>query len=175
MAMNYYTDCHKGKYTLMNPGKYMENLPQPEFKSAWEEKIFVACDVNPFITRWGYEPFTIAYHNPLYMKQSLYKPDVYVECMYADGHSEKYLIEIKPTSYSILPEPPKPPGPNVTDPKRLANYKKRKAAYDRKSMDVMVNYAKWEAAEKWCKMNGINWLILNEKNVHGLFSTSTII
>lgn len=175
MSTNYYTDCHSGKYTLRHPEKYLPDLKPPEFKSSWEEKICIACDVQPFITRWGYEPFEIAYYSPLYMKQSLYIPDVYVECRYPNGKEARYLLEIKPTAYSVLPKEPKSPGPGVSDPRRLENYRKKKASYDRKVMDVMVNYAKWEAAEIWCKQRNINWLILNEKNMKGLFDTKTVI
>lgn len=172
---NYYTDCHKGKYILMNPDKYMEGLPEPEYKSEWEQKMFVVCDCNPFVTRWGYEPFTIAYHSPLYLKQSLYKPDIYLECRYADGHEEKYLIEVKPTSYSIVPKAPRPLPEGCTDKRKIDSYNRRKNAYDRKCMDVMVNYAKWNAAEAWCKARNINWFIANESNTRGLFKSSTTI
>lgn len=175
MSTNYYTDCHSGHYTLINPGKYLPDLPPPVFKSSWEEKICIACDVNDFITRWGYEPFEISYYSPLYMKQSIYIPDVYVECRYANGVEQRYLLEIKPVAYSVLPKEPKAPGPNVKDTRRWDNYRKKKAAFDRKTMDVMVNYAKWEAAEQWCKAHNINWLILNEKNMHGLFDSKTVI
>lgn len=173
MSTNYYNDCHKGEYTLLNPDKYMENIAPPVFKSSWEQKIFYICDVNPFITKWGYEPFDIAYMSPVYMKMSLYKPDVYLECKYPDGKTAKYLIEIKPTSYSILPKAPKPLPKGCTDPKKIESYNKRKMSFDRKNMDVMVNYAKWEAAAQWCKTNGVNWFIANEKNMQGLFDYNT--
>ena len=166
---NYYKDCHKGEYKLIHPEKYMQGIPAPVFKSSWEERMFIVCDVNPFVTLWGYEPFAISYFSPLYQKQSLYKPDIYLECKYPDGHSERYLIEIKPNAYAIFGKEPKAPGPKVTDPKRLENYRKRKAAFDRKNMDVAVNYAKWEAAEAWCKANGVNWLIATGTNMGSLF------
>ena len=33
------------------------------------------------------------------------------------------------------------------------------------------NFAKWEAAEQWCKNHGVNWLVLNESNTLGLFKS----
>ena len=99
---NYYTDCKKGEYKLRNPQKYMPDIDPPVFKSSWEEKFFILCDVNPFVTLWGYEPFGISYYSPLYMRQSIYKPDIYLECKYQDGFVDRYLIEIKPDSYATI-------------------------------------------------------------------------
>ncbi|MCQ2123264.1 MAG: hypothetical protein MJZ25_03685 [Fibrobacter sp.] len=175
MANNYYTDCHKDEYKLIHPEKYMENIDPPISKSRWEYTMFAVCDINPFITKWGYEPFAIAYNSPVYMKQAIYRPDIYLECRYPDGREAKYLIEIKPTAYSVLPKAPKPPPAGCTDQAKLDRYAKRKLNYDRKNMDVMVNYAKWEAAAAWCKARGVNWLIANEKNMKGLFDPSIVI
>lgn len=149
--------------------EYVSMMAIPEYKSDWERKMFVLCDTNTFVARWCYEPFTIAYHSPLYMKQSLYKPDIYLECRYDDGHMEKFLIEVKPTTYSVLPKAPKALPEGCTDQKKINSYNKKKESFNRKSMDVMVNYAKWQAAEEWCRNNGINWFIANEKNTLGLF------
>lgn len=171
---NYHTDCHKGKYQLINPDKYMKDVALPEYKSMWEHNFFAACDVNPFVTRWGYEPFPISYYSPMYMKQTMYKPDVYLECRYPDGREAKYLIEIKPVAYSVPPKMPKAPPPG-SDAKKLETFNKRMNQYNKKNMEVMVNYAKWQAAEAWCMANGINWFVANEKNMKGLFDTTTII
>lgn len=166
--MNYYKDTHKGNYKLVHPEKYMSNIPLPVFKSEWEQKIFVLMDINPFIIKWGYEPFSIVYASPHYLKTALYKPDIYCECKYSDGNINKYLIEIKPTKYMILPKEPKL-SKSTTDANKLEKFRKKKINFDMTTMDVMVNAAKWNAAEVWCKNRGVNWLILNEKNVGNLF------
>ena len=80
----------------------------------------------------------------------------------------KYLIEIKPTKYMILPKEPKL-SKSTTDANKLEKFRKKKINFDMTTMDVMVNAAKWNAAEVWCKNRGVNWLILNEKNVGNLF------
>lgn len=172
---NYYTDCKKGEYKLRNPQKYMPDIDPPVFKSSWEEKFFILCDVNPFVTLWGYEPFGISYYSPLYMRQSIYKPDIYLECKYQDGFVDRYLIEIKPDSYATIAKPPTPPKGGLTDPKKMARFQKKMAAFDRKNMDVLVNQAKWEAAMLWCKAQGVNWLVATEANMGDLFKQSTII
>lgn len=174
---NYYTDCHKGRYTLIHPEKYMPNHPAPYYKSDWERKFFFVCDMNPNITFWAYEPkiFEIPYMSPKYGRVSIYHPDIYLECnLEGQPRKSRWLIEVKPTSYSIQPKIPQPPKPG-SDSKAFEKYQKRKASYDQKVMDVIVNLAKWEAASEWCKRHGVNWFIANEKNTGKLFDSSTII
>jgi hypothetical protein len=168
---SYYTGCHCDKYRLVHPDKYLNpGTVDVEYKSDWERKVFIFCDLNPFVIKWGYEPFAISYYSPVQQKQSIYKPDVYVECQYDDGKRERWLIEIKPVTYSVVHKAPKAPGDGATA-KQIANYQKRELAYRRKSMDVATNFAKWEAAEQWCKNHGVNWLVLNESNTLGLFKS----
>lgn len=140
------------------------------YKSDWERKFCVMCDGNEKILRWAYEPFEIPYSSPVMMRQSLYRPDFYLEIIYDDGHVEKWLIEVKPVSYSIVPTPPKPLPPGCTDAKKIMAYKKKMHSYQQKSMDIATNYAKWQAAEQWCKRNMANWFIANERNTRGLFN-----
>ena len=47
--MNYKKDTQKGKYTLMNPTKYM-GTKAPVYKSKWEKKVFHAMDKNPYVS-----------------------------------------------------------------------------------------------------------------------------
>jgi len=68
----------------------------------------------------------------------------------------------------ILPKEPKL-SKSTTDANKLEKFRKKKINFDMTTMDVMVNAAKWNAAEVWCKNRGVNWLILNEKNVGNLF------
>ena len=155
----------------------MPNHPAPYYKSDWERKFFFVCDMNPNITFWAYEPkiFGIPYMSPKYGRVSIYHPDIYLECnLEGQPRKSRWLIEVKPTSYSIQPKMPQPPKPG-SDSKAFEKYQKRKANYDQKVMDVIVNLAKWEAAAEWCKRHGVNWFIANEKNTGKLFDSSTII
>jgi hypothetical protein len=155
----------------------MPNHPAPYYKSDWERKFFFVCDMNPNITFWAYEPkiFEIPYMSPKYGRVSIYHPDIYLECnLEGQPRKSRWLIEVKPTSYSIQPKMPQPPKPG-SDSKAFEKYQKRKANYDQKVMDVIVNLAKWEAAAEWCKRHGVNWFIASEKNTGKLFDSSTII
>ena len=58
---------------------------------------------------------------------------------------------------------------NQADDAAWARYRKRKVSFEAKLMDVMVNHAKWSAAEEWCRLRGVNWFIANEKNMGRLF------
>jgi hypothetical protein len=174
---NYYTDCNKGRYNLIHPEKYMPNLPMPYYKSAWERKFFVVCDTNPRITFWAYEPtvFKIPYMSPRYGRVSIYNPDIYLEILPEGAeHVQRWLIEVKPTSYSVQPKMPQPPKPG-SSADAFERYKKRKANYDQKVLDVIVNLAKWEAASQWCHDHGVHWFVANEKNTGRLFDSATVI
>lgn len=155
----------------------MPNLPMPYYKSAWERKFFVVCDTNPRITFWAYEPtvFKIPYMSPRYGRVSIYNPDIYLEILPEGAeHVQRWLIEVKPTSYSVQPKMPQPPKPG-SSADAFERYKKRKANYDQKVLDVIVNLAKWEAASQWCHDHGVHWFVANEKNTGRLFDSATVI
>lgn len=157
------------KYCLLNPEKYMENLPAPVCKSSWEERVFEAMDGNAFITKWGYEPFDIYYMSPKYQKMSIYKPDIYCECKSQESDKPaRWLIEIKPHKFSVMPESP----PTIVEsatPSQVKRHSKKMARYYAQCEEVMVNQAKWSAARNWCSDRGVNWLVLTEKNAPGSF------
>lgn len=159
------------RYTLKNPEKYMERVAPPICKSSWEERIFLAMDVNPFITKWAYEPFSIYYRSPKFNKMSIYKPDIYCECNYANGEKQRYLIEIKPQKFSVMPKEPPPLKQDATA-KQKRSYMKKIMRYQMQLQEVMVNQAKWSAAKEWCVNNHMNWLVLTEENMRGLFATN---
>lgn len=168
-------ECHgtgliNGQQCPRCGGKGVIDQVVVHYKSDWERKFCVLCDGNEKIIRWAYEPFEIPYSSPVMLRQSLYRPDIYLEISYDDGHIEKWLIEIKPVSYSVVPKPPKPLPPGCSDYKKIMAFKKKMSSFQQKSMDIATNYAKWQAAESWCNRNMVNWFIANETNTRGLFN-----
>lgn len=161
---------HRG-FSLINPDKYMDKVPLPKCKSAWEEKIFVAMDRNPYIKKWGYEPFDIYYMSPKFKRMSIYKPDIYCECDDGKGGINRVLIEIKPQKFSVMPKQPSPLKANAT-PAQQRRYQKKMGRYYAQMEEVMVNQAKWAAAKQWCIENRMNWVVLTEENVNGLFDSN---
>jgi hypothetical protein len=106
------------------------------------------CDNNPAINQWASEPVKIPYRDPLTGKQTVYVPDFLIK--YTDRNQKAHveIVEIKPANQQLLEKVGK-------NPYNQAQYVK--------------NMAKWDAANKWCRMQGINFRIINE---HDIFSNT---
>jgi hypothetical protein len=102
------------------------------------------CDNNPAIQQWSSEPLRIPYRDPLTGKQTVYVPDFLI--MYTDRNSKKHveLIEIKPASQMLKEKVGK-------NPYNQAQFVK--------------NQAKWQAANEWCKQQGIKFRVINEHDI----------
>lgn len=153
--MIYGTNTKHARYKLVHPEKYMENLAAPICKSSWEERIFQAMDNNNYVLKWGYEPdFEIYYMSPKLHKMSKYFPDIYCECR-ADneGRINKFLIEIKPEKFSVMPKPPKALQESA-NAKKVRAHQKKMARYYQQCEEVMVNQAKWAAARNCVPTEG---------------------
>ena len=44
---------YKGRYVPTNPKKYKGNPNTIYYRSLWERKFMVYCDINPKILEWG--------------------------------------------------------------------------------------------------------------------------
>jgi hypothetical protein len=86
---------------------------------------------------------TIPYRNPLTGKPTRYIPDFLIQ--YRNKHNKVVteLIEIKPKKQSIL----------------------ESKASNRDRAIVAVNYAKWAAAQAWCKRNGLTFRVVTEEDI----------
>ena len=166
MGFSYQKDTKKGKYVVQNPEKYIGNKATI-YKSAWEYKVFHALDINQYVKKWGYECIEIYYYNPVYMKWTVYYPDIYCQVLTESNNVQKLLVEIKPARFCKMPVAPKRPTKN--DAKSLTKYQKALTRYQINQREFIVNAAKWEAAQNWCLKHGVQWRILNEENTKGLF------
>jgi hypothetical protein len=101
------------------------------------------CDTNDNILQWASESIQIPYRNPVTGKQSIYVPDFLITYRTRDNTMRAELIEIKPAGQSAITE----------------NMKSRDRAV------VAINYAKWEAATKWCKRNGLTFRVVTENDM----------
>ena len=141
----------KYKQGIFHPkfkNKYKGNK-QPVFRSGWEKHFFNWCDNNPNVLEWASESIIIPYISPIDNKVHRYYVDNSV--IIKEGTKiVKYLIEIKPKKQTIIPKHTK--------------YKKRNTILYENAMYV-VNQAKWQSAEKWCKKHGYKFLILTEKEL----------
>jgi hypothetical protein len=134
----------RGKFNMKHPEKYV-GTKIPTYRSSWEWSFMNFCDTNVNISKWASEAVQIPYRDPLTNRQTVYVPDFFIQ--YADkmGKMHVELIEIKPASQTIL--------------ERVGKNKYNQAQY-------VKNQAKWQAANIWCKQQGIIFRILNENDIY---------
>lgn len=139
MARNY----AQGKFQIKNPEKYIGKGSSPTYRSGWEFVFMQFCDNNPAILQWASESINIPYRNPFTNKQTIYVPDFLI--IYIDKNNKKHaeLIEVKPSSETTMEN-----ARSVRD-----------RAY------VALNMAKWQAAEAWCKNNGMKFRVVTENQI----------
>ena len=134
---------NQGIFQPKNPAKYVGSGPIT-YRSAWELTFMNLCDQHPNILQWASESIKIPYQDPFTGKLRTYIPDFLILFMDKNGAKRAEIIEIKPLSQSI-PE----------------------AARSRRDQEALIlNTAKWEAAQKWCKVQGINFRVMTEKQLY---------
>lgn len=129
----------QGIYKPLNPQKYV-GKGLPRYRSGWEWAFFQFCDNNDHVLEWASEAVAIKYRHPLTGKITNYVPDVFMRYRTKNNKICTEIIEIKPRKQSVL------------EGKMNA----------RDQAVVAVNYAKWAAAQAWCKKAGIVFRVLNE-------------
>jgi len=132
----------QGTYLVKNTQKYV-GKGTPRYRSGWELTFMMFLDSNDNIVQWASESITIPYRNPITGKQSMYVPDFFVTYRGRDNTTRAELIEIKPKKQSLIES-------RMTDRDRAI---------------VAVNYAKWDAATKWARRNGLTFRVINEDQI----------
>lgn len=132
----------QGIYRLTNPAKYAGNRP-PRYRSGWEMAFMRFCDSNNNIVQWASEAISIPYRHPLTGRQTIYVPDFFVQYRTKDNQTRAEVIEIKPKKQSIL--------------ESKANARDRAV--------IAVNYAKWDAATRWCRRQGLQFRVITEDDI----------
>lgn len=132
----------QGTYQVKNVEKYV-GKGTPRFRSGWEHAFMRFCDNNDNILQWASESITIPYRNPITGKQSIYVPDFLITYRTRQNTMVAEIIEIKPKNQSIV------------ESKMNANQR----------AVVAVNYAKWDAATKWAKRNGLKFRVVTEDDL----------
>ena len=132
----------KGKYAIKNTAKYVGNR-LPTYRSSWEWAFMQFCDNNDNVIQWASEPIRIPYQHPLTGKMTTYVPDFLVTYRGPNNTTIAELIEIKPKKQSLLED--------------------KMSQRDRAI--VAINHHKWEAAQRWCRANGLRFRILTEHDI----------
>jgi len=139
----------QGKFVMTAPEKYVGNK-MPTYRSSWEFSFMRFCDTNKSIQKWASEAVQIPYKDPLTGRQTVYVPDFFVQYVDKNSRVNTELIEIKPASQSIF--------------ERVGKNKYNQLQY-------VKNQATWQAANMWCKKQGIKFRVLNEND---LFHQGTV-
>lgn len=129
----------KGTYEIINPQKYV-GKGKPTYRSGWEHSFMRFCDLNEHILQWASEAIVVPYRSPITGKMKNYVPDFLITYRTRDNTVRAELIEIKPKKQSVV--------------------ESKMSARDRAV--VAVNYAKWDAATKWARRNGLTFRVITE-------------
>jgi hypothetical protein len=136
------TKFAQGVYKVLNPTKYVGTRP-PRYRSSWEWHFMKFCDDNDHILQWASESVSIPYRHPITGKQTIYVPDFLITYQGSNGQTIGELVEIKPRKQSVIED--------------------KQSQRDR--MAVAINYAKWSAAEKWARRQGLTFRIITEDQI----------
>lgn len=137
---------YKGRYSPSYPRKYKGNPSNIIYRSLWERKFMVYCDLNQNILEWGSEEIVIPYRSPIDNRVHRYFPDFYVKLKETTGKTKKYIIEVKPKRQTKPPSRPK----------------RQTKGYLREVYEYARNQAKWEAAVDYCKDRLYEFKIMTE-------------
>ena len=143
--------AYRGKYIPINPKKYKGNPSNVVYRSLWERKLMVYCDMYDKILEWGSEEIIIPYISPWDGKRHRYFPDFYMKVKQVDGSIKRFIVEVKP-KYQC-----KPP---VTNPSR----KTKKWLNEVKT--YTINQAKWKYANEFCELNDMEFKVLTEDHLN---------
>ena len=132
----------QGAYQVINPAKYV-GQGTPRYRSGWEHSFMRFCDTNDHILQWASESIRIPYRHPLTGKGTTYVPDFLITYRTRDNTVRAELIEIKPKGQAVITE--------------------RQNSRDRAV--VAINYAKWAAAQKFCRKHNLTFRVITEDDM----------
>lgn len=138
--------AYRGKYYPSFPRKYKGDPTNIIYRSLWERKFMMYCDLNENIIEWGSEEIALPYRSPLDNRVHRYFPDFYIKVKENNGSLKRYLIEIKPKKQTVEPKV----------------QKRKTKSYIYEVTEYAKNMAKWKAAEEFCKDRMWEFKVLTE-------------
>ena len=133
----------QGRFEMKNPSKYV-GTKTPLARSSWEFVFMRMLDEHQGVEKWASGSIQIPYRDPLTGKYTIYVPDFFITYVDKNGSKHAEVVEVKPASQTLLE--------NVG-----------KSVYNQQQ--YVKNMAKWEAATKWCKQQGIKFRVVNEEHI----------
>ena len=133
----------RGKFAFKNKEKYV-GTRTPTYRSGWEHAFMRLCDEHPNVHQWASEAIRIPYRHPLTGKYTIYVPDFFI--VYADKEGRKHaeLVEVKPKSQTTM---------------------ENAGRSHAKQKQVVINSAKWEAANAYARQNKIRFRVVSEEQL----------
>lgn len=142
---------YQGRYRVENLSKYKGDATQVFFRSKLEYTFMKKIDRQPNVIEWSSEEIVIPYISPIDGLPHRYFPDNWVKVKSKDGTIKQMLVEIKPASQIVPPKKPK----------------RKSKRYEEEVLTWVVNCAKWEAAEKYCREHNMVFKKFTEKEIYG--------
>jgi hypothetical protein len=133
----------QGRFDMKNPAKYV-GKKTPLARSSWEFVFMRMLDEHPGVEKWASESIQIPYRCPITGKYTIYVPDFFVVYNDKKGSKHAEVVEVKPQSQTVLE-------------------KVGKSRYNQEQ--YVKNMAKWEAANAWCKQQGLKFRVVNEGEI----------
>lgn len=133
---------YKTRFVPKNKQKYVGDSDKITCRSLWERSVCKFFDENENIVKWSSEEITIPYMSPVDQKIHNYFPDFLVQFKYGNG-TKSWLIEVKPKKQTFLKE----------------------NASKKEQITWLINSAKWQAAENYCKKYNLEFKVLTEKEI----------
>lgn len=138
------------KFTPKNPSKWI-NPNNIIARSNLEMRFFFRCDNLDSILEIGSEEIYVPYISAYDNRSHRYFIDLYLKVQIKTGEIKKYLVEIKPKVFTKTP--------------RLPKSKRRTKGYLMEVKNYIVNRSKWNAATEFAKKNGMEFIIMTEKDL----------
>lgn len=143
------TNYKQGKWFPKNPFKYKGDVNNIIYRSSWEKRFLIWCDLNPSVVEYASEEIVIPYLCETDGQWHRYFVDAYIKIKDKDGNIKTFLVEIKPYKETL---PPKFPG-------------KQTKRYLTEVQTFIKNQSKWKAASRFAKQRDAEFVILTEKEL----------
>ena len=133
----------QGRFNMKNPDKYVGGKT-PLYRSSWEFAFMKFCDESPSISKWASESIKIPYRHPFTGKYTVYVPDFFIVYQDKNGRKHAEMVEVKPMSQTTM----------ESAGRSMA-----------KKKQVVINMAKWEAANAYAKQRKIRFRVVSEEQL----------
>ena len=133
----------QGRFAMKYPDKYVGGKT-PLYRSSWEFAFMRFCDESPSISKWASESIKIPYRHPFTGKYTVYVPDFFIVYQDKQGRKHAEMVEVKPMSQTTM---------------------ESAGRSQAKKKQVVINMAKWEAANAYAKQRKIRFRVVSEEQL----------